>query len=135
MPGAQDCQYAIICVRNNRRINMLGRIGMVVNRPIPPSFKETPRSGHYVGQHERQRCPPGVRARCLDCSDEHPTGIVKVEPQRPPTPPNTRDKSIRATVGHHKVGPEDGCTYQRPQNQNLDVLLIGAFDYHLPNLR
>ena len=38
------------------------------------SCKETPRCGHCAGQHERQRCPPGVRARCLDCSGEHPTG-------------------------------------------------------------
>ncbi|MDN6637325.1 MAG: hypothetical protein L0L05_03110 [Yaniella sp.] len=35
--------------------------------------KETPRCGHCAGQHERQRCPPGVRARCLDCSGEHAT--------------------------------------------------------------
>jgi hypothetical protein len=38
------------------------------------SCKETPRCGHCAGQHERQRCPPGVRARCLDCSGEHTTG-------------------------------------------------------------
>ena len=38
------------------------------------SCKETPRCGHCAGQHERERCPPGVRARCLDCSGEHPTG-------------------------------------------------------------
>ena len=38
------------------------------------SCKETPRCGHCAGQHERQRCPPGVRARCLDCTGEHPTG-------------------------------------------------------------
>jgi hypothetical protein len=38
------------------------------------SCKETPRCGHCAGQHERQRCPPRVRARCLDCSGEHPTG-------------------------------------------------------------
>ncbi|CEJ62844.1 hypothetical protein PMG11_11329 [Penicillium brasilianum] len=38
------------------------------------SCKETPRYGHCAGQHERQRCPPGVRARCLDCSGEHATG-------------------------------------------------------------
>ena len=38
------------------------------------SCKETPRCGHCAGQHERQRCPPGVRPRCLDCSGEHPTG-------------------------------------------------------------
>lgn len=37
------------------------------------SCKETPRCGHCAGQHERVRCPPGVRARCLDCSGEHPT--------------------------------------------------------------
>jgi hypothetical protein len=36
--------------------------------------KETPRCGHCAGQHEREHCPPGVRARCLDCSGEHPTG-------------------------------------------------------------
>lgn len=38
------------------------------------SCRETPRCGHCAGQHERQRCPAGVRARCLDCSGEHPTG-------------------------------------------------------------
>ena len=38
------------------------------------SCKETPRCGHCAGQHERQRCPSGVRARCLDCSGEHATG-------------------------------------------------------------
>jgi hypothetical protein len=38
------------------------------------SCKETPRCGHCAGPHERQRCPPGVRARCLDCRGEHPTG-------------------------------------------------------------
>jgi hypothetical protein len=38
------------------------------------SCKQTPRCGHCAGQHERQRCPPGIRARCLDCSGEHPTG-------------------------------------------------------------
>jgi hypothetical protein len=37
------------------------------------SCKETPRCGHCAGQHERERCPPGVRARCLDCGGEHPT--------------------------------------------------------------
>ncbi|KAJ5865147.1 uncharacterized protein N7529_007063 [Penicillium soppii] len=41
------------------------------------SCKETPRCGHCAGQHERQRCPPGVRARCLDCSGEHPTGDLQ----------------------------------------------------------
>lgn len=38
------------------------------------SCKETPRCGHCGGQHERERCPPGIRARCLECSGEHPTG-------------------------------------------------------------
>lgn len=38
------------------------------------SCKETPWCGHCAGQHERQRCPIGVRAQCLDCSGEHPTG-------------------------------------------------------------
>ena len=38
------------------------------------SCKETPRCGHCGGQHERARCPPGIRARCLECSGEHPTG-------------------------------------------------------------
>ncbi|CRL28128.1 Zinc finger, CCHC-type [Penicillium camemberti] len=37
------------------------------------SCKETPRCGHCTGQHERQRYPPGIRARCLDCSGKHPT--------------------------------------------------------------
>lgn len=38
------------------------------------SCKETPRCGHCGGQHVRASCPPGIRARCLDCSGEHPTG-------------------------------------------------------------
>ncbi|CAG8155241.1 unnamed protein product, partial [Penicillium salamii] len=38
------------------------------------SCKETPRCGHCAGQHELQRCPPGIRARCLDCGGEHATG-------------------------------------------------------------
>lgn len=38
------------------------------------SCKETPRCGICAGQHERRHCPPGIRARCLDCSGEHPTG-------------------------------------------------------------
>jgi hypothetical protein len=38
------------------------------------SCKETPRCGQCAGQHERQRCPPGIRPRCLDCRGEHPTG-------------------------------------------------------------
>ena len=38
------------------------------------SCKETPRCGHCGDQHERARCPPGVRPRCLDCRGEHATG-------------------------------------------------------------
>jgi hypothetical protein len=38
------------------------------------SCQETPRCGHCGGPHLRARCPPGVRARCLECSGEHPTG-------------------------------------------------------------
>ncbi|KAJ9481484.1 hypothetical protein VN97_g11989, partial [Penicillium thymicola] len=38
------------------------------------SCKETPRCGHCAGQHKRDGCPLGTRARCLDCSGEHPTG-------------------------------------------------------------
>ena len=37
------------------------------------SYKEKPRCGHCAGQHERERCPLGVRARYLDCGSEHPT--------------------------------------------------------------
>jgi hypothetical protein len=36
--------------------------------------KEDPKCGHCGGQHERARCPPGIRAHCLDCSGEHATG-------------------------------------------------------------
>jgi hypothetical protein len=36
--------------------------------------EKAPRCGHCGGPHERARCPPGVRARCLECSGEHPTG-------------------------------------------------------------
>lgn len=38
------------------------------------SCKEAPKCGHCGGQHERARCPPGIRARCVDCSGEHATG-------------------------------------------------------------
>lgn len=38
--------------------------------------EKAPRCGHCGGPHERARCPPGVRARCLECSGEHPTGDV-----------------------------------------------------------
>ena len=38
------------------------------------SCKERPRCGHCAGEHARQSCPPGVRARCVDCNGEHPTG-------------------------------------------------------------
>ena len=51
------------------------------------SCKETPRCGHCAGQHERQRCPPGVRARCLDCSGEHPTGDRKCPTPATSNPP------------------------------------------------
>jgi hypothetical protein len=38
------------------------------------SCEELPRCGHCGGQHERTRCPPGIRARCLDCGGGHATG-------------------------------------------------------------
>jgi hypothetical protein len=38
------------------------------------SCKEGARCGHCAGEHERRNCPPGVRARCLDCNGAHPTG-------------------------------------------------------------
>jgi hypothetical protein len=50
------------------------------------SCKEIPRCGHCAGPHERQRSPPGIRARCLDCSGEHPTGDREC-PQPPTTNP------------------------------------------------
>lgn len=43
------------------------------------SCKETPQCGHCGGEHERARCPPSIRAHCLDCSGEHATG----DPQCP----------------------------------------------------
>jgi hypothetical protein len=68
------------CILNNGLLVGQRYIGSVEHREIKKkrcfrcqrfghlawSCKETP--------HERQRCPPGVRARCLDCSGEHPTG-------------------------------------------------------------
>jgi hypothetical protein len=38
------------------------------------SCREKPRCGHCASEHERQSCPPGVRARCVDCNGDHPTG-------------------------------------------------------------
>jgi hypothetical protein len=35
--------------------------------------KEKARCGHCAAEHELRHCPPSVRARCLDCSGEHPT--------------------------------------------------------------
>ena len=75
------------CILNNGLLVGQRYIGSVERREIKKkrcfrcqrfghlawSCKETPRCGHCAGQHERQRCPPGVRARCLDCSGEHPT--------------------------------------------------------------
>jgi hypothetical protein len=51
------------------------------------SCKETPRCGHCGGQHERTRCPPGIRAHCLDCGGEHATGDpLCSKPANAPTP-------------------------------------------------
>lgn len=36
--------------------------------------QEPARCGHCTGWHERCRCPPGVRVKCLDCNGDHPTG-------------------------------------------------------------
>lgn len=52
-----------------KRCSRCQRFGHLVR-----SRKETPRCGHCAGQQKRQRCPPDVRPRCLDCSGEHPTG-------------------------------------------------------------
>jgi hypothetical protein len=50
------------------------------------SCKEKPRCGHCTGEHERRNCPPGVKARCLDCSGDHPTGYRRCpEPANPPS--------------------------------------------------
>jgi hypothetical protein len=38
------------------------------------SCHERARCGHCAGEHERQNCTPGTRARCLDCGGPHPTG-------------------------------------------------------------
>jgi hypothetical protein len=35
--------------------------------------REKAKRGHCAAEHELRHCPPGVRARCLDCSGEHPT--------------------------------------------------------------
>jgi hypothetical protein len=45
------------------------------------SCKERPRCGHCAGEHDRRSCSPGVRARCVDCNGDHPTGDQKC--QRP----------------------------------------------------
>ncbi|OJJ29547.1 hypothetical protein ASPWEDRAFT_144302, partial [Aspergillus wentii DTO 134E9] len=50
------------------------------------SCKETPRCGHCAGPHERQRCPPGIRAQCLDCSGEHATGDRQCPSPATPNP-------------------------------------------------
>lgn len=51
------------------------------------SCKEDPRCGHCGGQHERTRCPPGIRAYCLDCGGEHATGDPLCQkPASAPTP-------------------------------------------------
>jgi hypothetical protein len=72
------------------------------------SCKETPRCGHCAGQHERERCPPGVRARCLDCSREHPRAIESAQHHRPPTLADAREESPHPTVEHDEIGTENG---------------------------
>ncbi|OQE00248.1 hypothetical protein PENVUL_c055G06446 [Penicillium vulpinum] len=67
------------------------------------SCKETPRCGHCAGQHERERCPPGVRARCLDCGE----------------------KNLRVLqLNIMKSGPRMEALINDHQSQDLDVLLI-----------
>jgi hypothetical protein len=36
--------------------------------------REPPRCGYCAGNHERQQCPPGIAAKCIDCEGPHPTG-------------------------------------------------------------
>jgi hypothetical protein len=48
--------------------------------------KEQARCGHCTGNHERRNCPPRIRAKCLDCTQEHPTGDRTCpKPAHPPT--------------------------------------------------
>ncbi|THC87355.1 hypothetical protein EYZ11_013196 [Aspergillus tanneri] len=47
--------------------------------------KEKARCGHCAAEHELRHCPSGVRARCLDCSGEHPTNDRSCpNPAKPP---------------------------------------------------
>ncbi len=36
--------------------------------------KETRRCRHCGGEHDRRDCPPGTKAKCVDCNGPHPTG-------------------------------------------------------------
>lgn len=48
--------------------------------------KEPARCGHCTGDHDRRSCPPGMRAKCLDCTEEHPTGDRNCpKPANPPS--------------------------------------------------
>lgn len=48
--------------------------------------KEKARCGHCAAEHELRNCPPGMRARCLDCSGEHPTNDRSCpSPAKPPS--------------------------------------------------
>ena len=38
------------------------------------SGTERVRCGYCAGSHDQRHCFPGVRPRCLDCNEEHPTG-------------------------------------------------------------
>jgi hypothetical protein len=51
------------------------------------SCQERIRCAHCAGQHDQRHCFPGVRPRCSDCNEEHPTGDRRCqEPLKPRSP-------------------------------------------------
>ncbi|CDM32767.1 Probable transposable element [Penicillium roqueforti FM164] len=75
------------------------------------SYKETPRCGHCAGQHERERCPPGVRARVPNTIDLQPYQML--------------EKYLRILqLNMMKSGPRMEALINDPQSRELDVLLI-----------
>jgi hypothetical protein len=89
------------------------------------SCKETPRCGHCAGQHERQRCPPGIRARFLDCRGEHPTGDRQCATPATSNPPSMLETNLRILwLNIMKSGPRMEALINDHQGQDLDILLI-----------
>ncbi|CRL31182.1 Zinc finger, CCHC-type [Penicillium camemberti] len=75
------------------------------------SCKETPRCGHCAGQHEREQCPPGVRAWLPNTIDLQPYQML--------------EKNLRILeLNMMKSGPRMEALINDPQSLELDVLLI-----------